>query len=94
MRTVCSVPGCPQLMPCSAHDAGHRRGTTPAWRKVRRHVLKRDGYRCVLCGRPARDVHHVHEHALGGLDVPDNLISLCAEHHREQHRRMPVVSDR
>jgi HNH endonuclease len=52
--------------------------------KVRMRVLKRDGYRCRICGRKAADhvdvelhVHHVKPWGKGGLTVEDNLATLC-----------------
>lgn len=51
---------------------------------VRYQVLRRDRFRCVLCGRsPATDlgcvlhVDHVHPRALGGTNDLDNLRTLC-----------------
>lgn len=53
--------------------------------EVRRLVLKRDGYRCVACGREVDGVwsgfslHHRHlrSHPYAGLHGPANLIVLC-----------------
>src|SRR5262245_22264374 len=54
----------------------------------RARVLKRDGYRCRLCGeRPADNVHitlHVHHVRMwsrGGLTEDANLITLCQTCH-------------
>jgi hypothetical protein len=51
---------------------------------VRLAVLKRDGFRCVLCGRsPANELgvvlhlDHVHPFSLGGESTVDNLQTLC-----------------
>jgi hypothetical protein len=51
---------------------------------VRLAVLKRDGFRCVLCGRsPANELgvvlhlDHVHPFSLGGESTADNLQTLC-----------------
>jgi hypothetical protein len=51
---------------------------------VRLDVLKRDGFRCVLCGRsPAIEqgvvlhLDHVHPFSLGGKSTADNLRTLC-----------------
>ena len=30
------------------------------WEEVRNQVLMRDNYKCVVCGRPATQVHHIH----------------------------------
>lgn len=50
---------------------------------VREKVFERDNYKCVCCGLPAVDAHHLLERRLwtdGGYDV-DNLISVCAACH-------------
>ena len=58
------------------------------WASIRSGVLRRDDWRCQwvvgnrLCGARASEVHHLEE-AYGGLDndSPENLISICKEHH-------------
>lgn len=52
--------------------------------KLRMAMLKRDEYRCRICGRRAEryvdvelHVHHIRPHAIGGPTHPDNLITLC-----------------
>jgi hypothetical protein len=57
-------------------------------RKQRMAILKRDDYRCRICGRrPDRNVdielhvHHIRPHAKGGATHEDNLITLCATCH-------------
>jgi len=52
--------------------------------KLRMSVLKRDQYRCRLCGRRPADysdvvihVHHIRPWATGGLTEEQNLICLC-----------------
>lgn len=49
----------------------------------REGVFFRDGHRCVFCGKPAVDAHHILERRLwpdGGYYL-DNGASVCAEHH-------------
>jgi hypothetical protein len=49
----------------------------------REGVLQRDGHRCVMCGQPAVDAHHILERRLwpdGGYYL-DNGASLCGDHH-------------
>jgi hypothetical protein len=57
--------------------------------KLRMRVLRRDGYRCRICGRRAAHhvdvelhVHHVKPWSKGGLTVEDNLATLCHTCHR------------
>ena len=62
------------------------------WIKVRENALRRDNYLCTHCGKPAEVVHHI-EHltpenvndASVALNL-ENLKSLCAECHFEEHR--------
>lgn len=49
----------------------------------REGVFARDHHRCVICGSPAVDAHHILERRLfadGGYNL-NNGASLCAEHH-------------
>ncbi len=57
-------------------------------RKQRLRIMKRDGYRCRLCGaRPTDDVnvklhlHHVRPFGIGGLTEDENLITICETCH-------------
>jgi hypothetical protein len=58
-------------------------------RKLRMRVLKRDGYRCVACGRRPGDhvdlelhVHHVIPWRMHGPTAEDNLVTLCGTCHK------------
>lgn len=53
--------------------------------QFREGVFARDGYKCVICGEPSVDAHHIIERRLfddGGYYL-DNGASLCEEHHIE-----------
>jgi hypothetical protein len=42
---------------------------------------------CAVCGRrPPNDPHHLKSRGAGGGDEPENLLSLCREHHTEMHK--------
>lgn len=63
-----------------------QRAPTP---KKRMAVLKRDDYRCRICGRRASDyvdielnVHHIRPWEKGGLTKERNLITLCRTCHK------------
>ncbi len=48
-------------------------------------ILKRDGYRCVICGRGIKDgvelhVDHIKPRYLGGTSAIENGQTLCAQH--------------
>lgn len=58
-------------------------------RKLRMKVLKRDGYRCVVCGRRPTDhsdlelhVHHVIPWRMHGPTAEENLVTLCGTCHK------------
>ncbi|KEO84586.1 HNH endonuclease [Tumebacillus flagellatus] len=57
---------------------------------VRAHIRERDGERCVLCGRPGREVHHILPRAQGGLGTADNGICLDGPCHHQAHRQPQV----
>lgn len=51
--------------------------------QFREGVFNRDNHKCVFCGSPAVDAHHIMERRLfpdGGYYI-DNGISVCEEHH-------------
>jgi 5-methylcytosine-specific restriction endonuclease McrA len=54
--------------------------------KIRLLILERDGYKCQLCGKTAKDTHLEVDHkipvAKGGTDSLDNLWTLCIECNR------------
>ena len=50
-------------------------------------VMKRDGWRCQICGSGRNlQVHHKQLRSQQGLDDELNLISLCAGCHERLHR--------
>ena len=64
---------------------------------VRRQVLRRDGGRCAVPGcrhGVFLDLHHIVLRSEGGDHDPDTLITLCAAHHRAQHRGRLVIEGR
>jgi HNH endonuclease len=59
---------------------------TTITRKLRFEILKRDGYRCQICGAAATDnsnvrlqVDHKRAQSNNGTNHPDNLWTLCAD---------------
>ena len=54
---------------------------------LRQQVLRRDGWRCQLCGTMSNlEVHHKHFRTHSGSDFEENLITLCTQCHAEIHR--------
>ena len=52
--------------------------------KMRYVIMKRDGFRCTICGRTAEDgiklhVDHIRPVSKGGKTVPENLRTLCED---------------
>lgn len=67
------------------------------WRAIREAVLVRDGHRCTNCGkRRGLLAHHIVEYRDGGLDTPENLVTLCrgchVTHHNTERRRQRLVT--
>ena len=66
----------------------HRQLNARRWARVRRAVFRRDSYRCVQCGRPARlEAHHEPPLRAGAdpYDV-DGIRTYCRGYHIERHR--------
>lgn len=48
----------------------------------RNGVFKRDNHKCVMCGKPAVDAHHIIDrHLMVNGSILENGISLCADCH-------------
>lgn len=63
-------------------------GTT-LWSVMRECVLVRDNHKCVLCGAPAEEVHHIRpKHFNGSKYDPKNLVALCGCCHDYVHQRI------
>ncbi|MDA2913595.1 HNH endonuclease [Acidobacteriia bacterium AH_259_A11_L15] len=55
-----------------------------SYRRLSRQVLERDGWRCQNCGRSNElQIHHIISRSHLGNDREENLITLCANCHRE-----------
>lgn len=64
------------------------------WRALREQCLRRDGYRCVVCGAIACIVDHVVTRPSDAVestayDVLENLRSLCKQHDAQVKERGP-----
>ena len=60
-------------------------GSSSCWEAFRLCVLMRDDDKCRICGKPAREVHHIRPRYLKGKDHPRNLIALCEKCHDDVH---------
>ena len=56
------------------------------YQELREHVLRRDGWRCQLCGSNRNlEVHHREFRSRSGADDERNLITLCSDCHSPIH---------
>jgi len=54
--------------------------------QLRNQVLRRDSWRCQLCGTMFKlEVHHKQSRSQSGHDSEENLITLCSECHAQIH---------
>ncbi len=59
------------------------------YQKLREQVLRRDSWRCQLCGSMTNlEVHHGEFRSHSGADDERNLITLCLGCHGPIHRRI------
>lgn len=57
-----------------------------AWKQKCQQVLERDDHKCVMCGRPADEVHHnTYEHI--GKERLSDLASVCKTCHQDHHKK-------
>lgn len=56
------------------------------WEEVRQKVLVRDNHKCIVCKKPATQVHHIHLRSKRKdlLYSEKNLVSLCDKCHGHQ----------
>lgn len=52
----------------------------------RRAVLRRDRFKCYLCGDRATEVDHIIPQAEGGPHSPENAASICGPCHKAKTR--------
>lgn len=62
-------------------------GSTRRWRKIRIRILRRDGYRCAICGKRANHVDHIRLRSQNGGDHPNNLRVLCKKCNLSRERQ-------
>lgn len=53
-------------------------------KSVKEKVLKRDGGRCIICGRMGYPNAHLVKRSQGGMGVEENIVTLCPECHIEE----------
>jgi len=58
-----------------------------AWKRKRSMVLRRDKWRCVLCGARATQVHHKRYARNIGKEPIEWLVSVCDACHKNEHNQ-------
>jgi 5-methylcytosine-specific restriction endonuclease McrA len=57
------------------------------YEELRERVLRRDSWRCQICGKMKNlEVHHQQFRSHSGCDTEDSLITLCNGCHSATHR--------
>lgn len=67
------------------HEADHRKKYyTEDWDTIRKKVYRRDGYKCVLCGKKGKlHAHHIIPVRISRDNSLSNLVSVCNKCHRK-----------
>lgn len=62
---------------------------SPEWKKFRRLVLQRDGYKCFVCesNKEPLEVHHLHYEKNLYKTKMYQCITLCKTHHKKIHKK-------
>lgn len=81
----------------NSEETRKKRARSQMTDKLRYTILKRDGFRCVLCGRGRDDgaqleVDHIFPVSKGGETVPKNLRTLCKECNRGKRDEIEETS--
>ena len=85
---------CPQPKPAPRLLERRQRAADKGlhWREVQAVVRAHEHGRCVVCGKPGHEVHHVVYRSHGGRDVPDNLALLCVRCHEDAHAKLITLT--
>ena len=77
-----AVPGVSGVLSPDSPGKRLQRPNSRVWRRLRRRVLDRDGWRCVRCSRAGRlEVDHIVPMIAGGSHEMTNLQTLCRPCH-------------
>ena len=64
------------------HETSRLRLNPQSYERLRWQVLRRDGWRCQLCGAMSNlEVHHKQFRSQSGNDSEENLITVCCTCH-------------
>jgi hypothetical protein len=76
---------------CPQHHHLERHHQSSAHARARELALDRAGGRCQACGTPNSPTSPLHMHHRNSVvtdNRPENLVMLCARHHRDAHRAL------
>ena len=55
--------------------------------RVGKELCRRIKRKCYVCKtRKNLEIHHIIPRKIGGMDLEENLVFLCEDHHKELHR--------
>jgi trigger factor len=54
--------------------------------EMRRQCRQKYGFKCVICGIPHYQIHHIEEYAIVKEHKLENLVPLCPNHHEMLHK--------
>lgn len=100
-RTSCCCPECSQKFAIATSSVMY--ANTGSASGYRNHIFRRDDYTCQCCKAPHREInengiplpttdgllelHHIIPVSQGGMDNPENLITLCRDCHKAVHSK-------
>lgn len=89
-KSLCSVYGMPSNWSFNPQHRMKKRERIDLPESLKRRILERDQYRCQRCyDTQALELHHVIPISRNPMlaEDPDNIITLCKEHHAEAHNQ-------
>ncbi|RLI76271.1 hypothetical protein DRP04_12795 [Archaeoglobales archaeon] len=67
------------------------------WEGLRAKIIRDNDYKCAKCGKDIRwdgEVHHITPISMGGQPLdPNNLVPLCKDCHKREHRKLYKVKN-
>lgn len=63
-------------------------GIKNSWWDISAKVRARDSNRCVYCGAPAEEIHHLVPLSKGGTTTMSNLVCVCRACHNRLHTHL------
>lgn len=84
-QVVIHFPRSTRYTSCQMSEEDYR-ALSPEWARIRKTVLKRDGYRCAQCGTAFNlQVHHIRYPGVWGEEREEDLITVCDQCHKKIH---------